>query len=266
MFIFLYRAWSLISVMTVLSCCVDEEKPQVNEDIEVKRMRRLEQLKSRRPYNAIAEDGSGWVSLSPKYANSVNPDVDISPPRRQRTWNDTPSPEPQGKPLDSGREVTDLPPPQQRQKWHHTPSPELDTNLAHLNNLSSDLSPPRKQRSRKDTPSPEPQFKPSREGKRPSHFIGQNVDISPPRKRCAQASKDFDRRKLDISPPRRARISSPQQDDAYSSPGSDLSPPRKSRKESSDPAFSKERPKTGLITGRDMGEEISKIKKNDLMR
>ena len=36
---------------------VDEEKPQVDEDIEVKRMRRLEQLRARRAYNAISEDG-----------------------------------------------------------------------------------------------------------------------------------------------------------------------------------------------------------------
>ncbi|CAH8304019.1 unnamed protein product, partial [Eruca vesicaria subsp. sativa] len=37
-----------------------DERPVVDEDIEVKRMRRLEEIKARRAQNAIAEDGSGW--------------------------------------------------------------------------------------------------------------------------------------------------------------------------------------------------------------
>ncbi|RYR32608.1 hypothetical protein Ahy_A10g047142 [Arachis hypogaea] len=48
----------------------DEEKPIVDEDIEVKRMKRLEQLR------AISQDGSGWISLSDLQ--------DISPPRGRR--------------------------------------------------------------------------------------------------------------------------------------------------------------------------------------
>ncbi|KAI4972623.1 hypothetical protein ZWY2020_003548 [Hordeum vulgare] len=40
-----------------------DEKPQVNEDIEVKRMRRMEAIRAARPYNSIANDGSGWVTL-----------------------------------------------------------------------------------------------------------------------------------------------------------------------------------------------------------
>ncbi|XP_035550821.1 uncharacterized protein LOC118349600 [Juglans regia] len=71
----------------------DEEKPQVDEDIEVKRMKRLEQLKAMGPYNATSEDGSGWVSLSPKAANSTDPNSDMSPPRKSAVRNDTPSPD-----------------------------------------------------------------------------------------------------------------------------------------------------------------------------
>lgn len=61
----------------------DEDKPFVDEDIEIKRMRRLEALRAKRPFNAISEDGSGWVpvgqSSPPKISSS-----DIPPPSRQR--------------------------------------------------------------------------------------------------------------------------------------------------------------------------------------
>ncbi|KAK4802437.1 hypothetical protein SAY86_000640 [Trapa natans] len=49
----------------------DEAKPQIVEDVEEKRMRRLEQLRMRRPFHSLAEDGSGWVSLPPKPQDSV---------------------------------------------------------------------------------------------------------------------------------------------------------------------------------------------------
>lgn len=54
---------------------LDEEKPIVDEDIEVKRMKRLEQLKARRAYHDISEDGSGWVPLS-------NNDIHLHPVNR----------------------------------------------------------------------------------------------------------------------------------------------------------------------------------------
>ncbi|XP_044967197.1 uncharacterized protein LOC123427258 isoform X1 [Hordeum vulgare subsp. vulgare] len=70
-----------------------DEKPQVNEDIEVKRMRRMETIRAARPYNSIANDGSGWVTLPvPEPAGSCSP--------RHRRRNDTRSPE-EGGPLPS---------------------------------------------------------------------------------------------------------------------------------------------------------------------
>lgn len=246
----------------------DEEKPQVNEDIEVKRMRRLEQLRARRAYNAISEDGSGWVSLSPKCLNSNDPNFDMSPPRKQRIRNDTPSPEPE---QDSGRDNIDLSPPRL--------------------NLNNDMSPPRKRRVRNDSPSPEPGVKLS------TDLL--NSDMSPPRRR--QVLADNDRSNPEISPPRRGRRGSPYQDDSHAPLGSDLSPPRKSRKDLGRPgspdlspprrrltetnathasllpdlspprksrkeAAVEEQRKTGLISGKDMREEIARTKKNDLLR
>jgi hypothetical protein len=53
---------------------LDEEEPQVHEeDIEVKRTRMLELIRAQRAYNAIAEDGSRWVTFSPKRAISADP-------------------------------------------------------------------------------------------------------------------------------------------------------------------------------------------------
>jgi pre-mRNA-splicing factor CWC26 len=206
----------------------DEEKPQVDEDIEVKRMRRLEELRARRPYNAISDDGSGWISLSPNHAKSSDPNSDMSPPRKQRVRNDTPSPEPELKPSDSGRDNTDLSPPRQQRKHHHTPSP--------------DISPPR--RGCRDSPYQD-DFRAS---------LGS--DLSPPRK----SQKDVGRNgSPDLSPLRRRRIET---NASGASLPPDLSPPRKSRKE----AAVKEQPKTGLVSGQDISEEIARTKKNDLLR
>ncbi|KAH9308249.1 hypothetical protein KI387_036160, partial [Taxus chinensis] len=41
-----------------------DEGPQVTEDVEVKRMKRMEELKMHRPYLTVASDGSGWVTVS----------------------------------------------------------------------------------------------------------------------------------------------------------------------------------------------------------
>ncbi|CAH1453128.1 unnamed protein product [Lactuca virosa] len=101
----------------------DEEKPQVDEYIEVKRMKRLEKIKRRRPFGAISEDGSGWVPVSDTAKNS-----DISSPRRRRPQNDTPEPESESQ---------------------------------HITELNSDMSPPRKRRARNDTPEPEPEPEPN---------------------------------------------------------------------------------------------------------
>ncbi|XP_057478674.1 uncharacterized protein LOC130766024 isoform X2 [Actinidia eriantha] len=249
----------------------DEEKPVVDEDIEVKRMKRLEQLRLRRPFGAISEDGSGWVSVSdtPNPLNSNEQNSDISPPRKRRIWNGTPSPEPNLKPSRGGREVTDLSPPRQMRRRHHTPSPEPETKASHSlgsgskrltsKNQSSDISPPRKQRARYETHSPEPNLrslKSEREvtdlspvRRRHRHHStsspepemkqllssGPDPDFSPPRRPRRQESSHYGEKNSeisksrDISPPRRVRRSSLHQDVSQASPGADLSPPRKGR-------------------------------------
>nr|XP_043634945.1 BUD13 homolog [Erigeron canadensis] len=245
----------------------DEEKPQVNEDIEVKRIKRLEERKNRRPFGAISEDGSGWVPVS-ENANSLNsddPNSDISPPRKRRARNDTPSP---GHELDPSRTVlnSDISPPHKQRNQNDTPSPEPH---AH------DMSPPRKRRARFDTPSPEPNsdpdLSPPRKGRTRESL---NSDISPPRN-----SRTRDSVNSDLSPPRRGQRRSSNKSHPHASvvedlspprkksgnghqqsiPATDLSPPRRTAKES-------ERPKTGLVSGKYMKEEIAKTKKADFLR
>ncbi|KAM3734633.1 hypothetical protein ACB098_10G030000 [Castanea mollissima] len=235
----------------------DEEKPQVDEDI---------------------EDGSGWVSLSPKCLNSNDPNSDMSPPRKQRIRNDTPSPEPEQKPSYSGRDNINLSPPQP--------------------NLNNDMSPPRKRRVQNDSPSPEPGVKLSTDLSPPRQRVPRstslNSDMSPPRRR--QVLADSDRRNPDISPPLWGRQGSPYQDDFHAPLRSDLSPPRKSREDLGRPGSPDLSPprrhltKTNascasllpdlspprrhltetnascLISGKDTREEIARTKKNDLLR
>ncbi|KAG9146356.1 hypothetical protein Leryth_018409 [Lithospermum erythrorhizon] len=227
----------------------DEEKPQVDEDIEVKRMKRLEQLRSRRPFGVISEDGSGWVPVSENSRNLRIDDqvCDISPKRRRRTRNDTPSPERRP----SLTENTDLSPPRSQQT------------------SSANLSRPRKQRTRNDTPSAVPDWQPSKV----------DVDLSPPRKRRARndsPSPEPDLKHLgssvddDLSPPRQRRKQNqiaPQEShrSALDNDGEipDLSPPRRMKKVT---PLEKERPKTGLVSGREIKEEITKTKEEEWFR
>ncbi|CAJ2647157.1 unnamed protein product [Trifolium pratense] len=220
----------------------DEEKPVVDEDIEVKRMKRLEQLKARRSYHDISEDGSGWIPLSSKSEN-LGDSNDMSPPRKQRL------------------------------KCKDTPSPERNSQPAHSEGLNSDLSPPRKHR---DQIAREPRLSKSK---------FEDSDRSPPRRQHME----------DLSPPRRGRHDSPSQDTFHGTVSSDLSPPRKRQhsvarsslshvsrrshpsfdhdlspprkksKELSIPASVNEI-KTGLISGKNIREEIDKKKKEDLLR
>ncbi|WCJ20704.1 Pre-mRNA-splicing factor cwc26 [Euphorbia peplus] len=243
----------------------DEEKPQVNEDIEVKRMKRLEQLRARRHYNAIAEDGSGWVPLSPKRA-TTDQHSDMSSPHRQRTQNDAPSSSPEGGPLDAGKDVEDLSPPRQRRRRHYTPSPERDSNIEPSGDLHADLSPPRIRRARDDTPDrfmkSTGDLSPPRKGRTDTGKSAGSPDLSPPRKSRANVGKSAG--SPDLSPPRKGRI------DVGKPAGSqDFSPPRKTRTDFGKPgskASLNERPKTGLVTGHDIQEEISKSKKNEFLR
>ncbi|EOY11285.1 Uncharacterized protein TCM_026519 isoform 1 [Theobroma cacao] len=283
-----------------------DEKPLVDEDIEVKRMKKLEQIRLTRGLNSIAEDGSGWVSLSPKRTNTLDPNSDVSPPRRQRARNDTPSPEPGLRHSNSEREIedlsplrqprspglkSDLSPPRRSRVQNDTPSAREDADLSPPRRRpsrtdlpeplvkaakeGSDLSPPRKRRVRNDTPSPEPVLNQSDSDLSPPRKRRARNDSPSPERRMKPTRKDTDLLPLrkrsrrhhtpspepDMSPPRRSR---PQTSEVVND--SDLSPPRKHRKESTGPASLKEQPKTGLISGSEIREEISKTKKDDWLR
>ncbi|KAK4396962.1 hypothetical protein Sango_1532800 [Sesamum angolense] len=196
----------------------DEEKPQVDEDIEVKRMRRLEQLRSRRPFGAISEDGSGWVSVSdaPNNVKPEEPNSDISPPRKRRLRNDTPSPRPEQQ-SDVPAEADSSPPRQSRKHSRSPPPNETRT------------SPFRGGRTaRFDTPSPEPYVEASASDR--------VTDLSPPRRRRRDEDESPEPNRIsshpkatnsDISPPRRGHHDFRYQNDTRASLKADLSPPRK---------------------------------------
>lgn len=218
-------------------------------------MKRLELLKSRRPFGAISEDGSGWISVSEtaKNLNSDDPNSDISPPRKRRTRNDTPSPE--HEPGVLAILNSDMSPPRKRRARNDTPSPE-PTILRSNKPKDDDMSPPRKRRARFDTPSPEPNSDPDLSPPRKGRTLdSMNSDLSPPRRgphRSTNNNRSHGTVVEDLSPPRKKREDRHQR-------SSDLSPPRKPMKES-------ERPKTGLVSGKDVKEEIAKTKKEELLR
>ncbi|KAI9116020.1 hypothetical protein K1719_012950 [Acacia pycnantha] len=270
----------------------DAENPVVDEDIEVKRMRRLEQLRARRPYHAISEDGSGWVSLSSEHAISDNINNDMSPPRKGKIRNDTPSPEPELNPLTSNVEDTDLSPPRQHSRRYDTPSPEHAPQLAHSKDRDSDLSSTRKQRAQSVSLSAARKF-------RQSDSKIEDTDLSPPRQRRKEDHRKRDMEtaelhdispprqgyhdslELDLSPPRKRRNDIERRGLSDRSPGHsnsppakvvshpslspDLSPPRKKQKGVDLPTSMKNQ-KTGLISGLEIREEIDNKKKDDWLR
>ncbi|URD94026.1 Pre-mRNA-splicing factor of RES complex [Musa troglodytarum] len=213
-----------------------DEKPQIEEDVEVKRMKRLDAIRARKPYHAISEDGSGWVSISDPSKTSKSAEIgrDICPPRQGRARFDTPSPEPKEKP--SGSQNSDLSPPRQRRRRADTPSPEPEKAVA--GDGTADISPPRR-RSRDDNSpprrtrpahSPVPDLSPPRRSQKDlsddpkvSSREQEPVDLSPPRRRQRVSSPD-------ISLPRRTRRLSPDAGGPRASDDADLSPPRKSSK------------------------------------
>ncbi|KAK1325635.1 hypothetical protein QJS10_CPA01g02875 [Acorus calamus] len=140
----------------------DGDNPQVDEDIEVKRMRRLEMIRLRRPYNAISEDGSGWVTVNDDAKPSSTVDADLSPPRQRRF--ESPSPDP-------GQD--DLSPP--RRTRHR--SSEVDTPPK---TVDGDLSPPRRSRPPRVT-SASGDLSPPRRS-RGGGPVDSREDLSPPRK------------------------------------------------------------------------------------
>ncbi|XP_061992577.1 uncharacterized protein LOC133710511 [Rosa rugosa] len=218
----------------------EEEKPLVDEDIEVKRMKRLELLRARRPYDAISEDGSGWVKVPLKREGSE--EADLSPPRKRFH---SPSPEPgmtSRKSRRGGDE--DLSPPRKSRNNVEDLSPPRKSR----NNVE-DLSPPRKRRNNVADLSPPRKSRNNGDG-----------DLSPPRKsRNIVADLSIPRKRrnngdADLSPPRKSRRGIDE----------DLSPPRKKKQVSPGPL--KEKPKSGLISGRDISEEISKTKRAEQSR
>lgn len=253
-----------------------DEKPQVEEDIEVKRMKRLEQLRAKRPYHAISEDGSGWVSLADgaivsdvaelNHPSSSRDATDLSPPRQRqnRRRSDSPSPEP---PREAKMADSDLSPPRQNRRRHDSLgdtdlSPPRQRRTRH--DSDTDLSPPRQHQRRRepdssiprrryDSPSPDPHRKMLK-------LNDESDDISPPRR--PQRKKIVDSENLDgsdigdLSLPRQGRHGSPSVSKSRGSVDIDLSPPRKS----------KVKDKTGLVTGKDIKEELSRKKHEEMLK
>ncbi|CAA6675483.1 unnamed protein product [Spirodela intermedia] len=189
-----------------------EETPVVDEDVEVKRLRRLEELR-------------GWISVSnaPKLSSSGGEVPDLSPPRQRRARFDTPSPDRSEMKVSSARS-DDLSPPRQRRRHYDSPSPEPLAKPS-ISGSKGDISPPRR-------------------GIRPPVS-----DLSPLRRRKnLPEGSSPPRRKKDasenLSPPRRSRNRSPEVPsslrrgtaggfiptrDRRVSP-EDLSPPRREKK------------------------------------
>ncbi|CAN6179534.1 unnamed protein product [Urochloa humidicola] len=200
-----------------------EDRPLVDEDIEVKRMRRLEALRAARPYNAIAEDGSGWVTVAAPEEEGGG-----GSPRRRR--NDTPSPERVG----AGRKK-DLSPSRRRQR-RDTPSPEP------VGAAGKDTSPPRQRRKRQDTLSPKGNGAADQDDMSPPRKSRRQEDTSPPRRRARNDSEEpqdleLPRRRVrhdseepkDMSPPRRRTRHDSEEP-------KDMSPPRRrTRHDSEEP-------------------------------
>ncbi|NP_001146666.1 uncharacterized LOC100280266 [Zea mays] len=265
-----------------------DDKPLVDEDIEVKRMRRLEAIRAARPYNAIAEDGSGWVTVAapeeqgggsthqrrndtplPERGRAPTRE-DLSPVRR-RQRRDTPSPvhgdaaakdfspPRRPSPVHGDAAAKDFSPPRRRQR-RNTPSP------VHGDAAAKDFSPPRR-RQRRDTPSPVPDgaaakdFSPPRRRQRrqdtPSpkdSGAADQDDMSPPRK---------SRQREDLSPPRKgARHITEEPRDISPRKKRDISPSRKSTKEGA----SKQVKKSGLMTAEEVKEDIRKIKEAEMIK
>ncbi|KAB2623968.1 BUD13-like protein [Pyrus ussuriensis x Pyrus communis] len=210
---------------------LDEDKPVVDEDIEIKRMKRLQQLRARRPLNSISDDGSGWVT------------VGDSPPKQSNS--EPMSPE-------YSREGADLSTPRQGRK--HLPPPpgsDLSAPRKRRQDVDADFSPPRK--SRKDVSE---DLSPPRKGRKHA-----DADLSPPRKSRNNVDTDLSpprkgRRDVDAdrSPPRKSRKDV---DD-------DLSPPR--NKKQVNPHPRKGQAKVALISGGEISDEINKTKKDAWLR
>jgi pre-mRNA-splicing factor CWC26 len=194
----------------------------------------------------------------------------MSPPRKRKARNDSPSPEPEAKYLSE-----DLSPP--RRRHVHSPSRESSRKRSDSVELDDDLSPPRRKRDlhgspvsdvkkksndlspprrrRYHSPSPEP-------ARRSSKSFGSNADLSPPGRNINMK----DSQDSDLSPQRKAADLRRSSENVSRSSNFDSSPPRRPRRDSSPPQISKEQRKTGLISGKDIGSEYRKKKEDEKLR
>ncbi|CAN6481075.1 unnamed protein product [Victoria cruziana] len=215
---------------------------QVTEDIEVKRLKRLELLRAKRPYLAVSDDGSGWVSVSDEKKDQdkmLNTSVDLSLPQDRQ---DSSLLEYSSKGTYEQLEDSDLSPPRHRRtplEKDNDLTPPRKSNLSFspprkdesfLLYSDTDLSPPRKH----DLPLGHKDADSSSPRKHSSSFCRVNDDLSPPRKKKSSSWHDA---AVNSSPPRKHGLLV-QQNDAILSPqnsgasrvhydGVDLSPPRK---------------------------------------
>ncbi|XP_031504520.1 uncharacterized protein LOC116267093 [Nymphaea colorata] len=200
----------------------DEEiaEAQVTEDIEVKRLKRLELLRAKRPYLALSDDGSGWVSVSDQkedHDKKLGTSVDSSLPWDRK---DSPLIVHSSRESCEQSEDTDLSPPRHRRaplEKDNDLSPPRKSNLSFPRNKDVDSSPSRIQKSilGRDDVDPSP---PRKSG---SSLQYNDTDLSPSRKHGSPLGHND----ADLSLPRKHRSSSYHVND-------DLSPPRKKKSSS----------------------------------
>ncbi|KAF9595321.1 hypothetical protein IFM89_038473 [Coptis chinensis] len=276
----------------------DEEKPQVNEDIEVRRMKRMEMIRSRRPYHAISEDGSGWIAVSnsvnhhgnqspvqelqgKKRLNSISPDNDLSPMRRSHSQTNERSDSPDLSPPrrnrissqpSSGSMDEDISPPRRNRANVESVDispPRRNRPISQkIDSLPGDISPPRRNRptSHKSDASAEDISPPRRNRSHPEIIDASKEDVSP--RRNFQHSQKSNVSGKDLSPPRKSKVLeisksfdlSPPRKNQRVTPLADLSPPRRSK------SNSKEEARTGLLTAEEIKMEIERKRKEELSR
>ncbi|CAM6046015.1 unnamed protein product [Sphagnum compactum] len=211
------------------------DAPQVIEDVEVKRMHKMEMLKQHRPYMSVANDGSGWVSqseqdLSPPRRNVQN--QDLSPLRRSSVWS------------------PDLSPPRRRKAQDQDLSPPRRSNVR-----SPDFSPPRRKKAQDLSPPPA------------RNMSGQ--DLSPPRRK-AQSHEDLSPLRRHVhsgdfaNPKKRARspdLSPPRRTQSH-----DLSPPRSKAQNQDSSSPPQRKLRAGLTSDKELAQELARKKQDDAKR
>jgi len=211
------------------------DAPQVIEDVEVKRMHKMEMLKQHRPYMSVANDGSGWVVVSgdADEEEQEKEEEDSSLPSNRNALEFSPrSRSHQPSSVGNDGHSPDSSPPRRRRN-----SSDLSPGTRHLtspppprrNGRSDDLSPPRKEaRNPKSASSPPRRNEEQSRDFSPSKRSGRSGDTLSLPRRQSQSDQDLSppRRnvqKQDLSPLRRSSVWSP-----------DLSPPRRRKAQDQD--------------------------------